>query len=395
MRSRSSHLAFSTTAAAVLSGLLVLGSADSALAQGKGGGKPPAKPAVAAAAKPAAAKPAAAKPAAAKPAAAGPTKAAAAKPKLNEKQKKEAAKKLFGEAKVKFEKGDYAGALPLYQEADGLIPGARPKYQAAYCLDKLGQPANAVAAYQKFLASSPDADKFKTELVEAKGRIAALETTPAKVRVATDPPGVPGLRLTVDGAAQPGPELTVSPGKHTIAASAAGYDPATQTIEVKFDDKRDVTLVLQKSAVGVAVVPPPPAPPPPAAGAAPAPPPPKTHPHQRSRIPAYVTLGLAGAGAVVGTIFGVQALGSKSDFNATPTSDLADKADRNALIADMSFAVALTFGVTGAVLLLSGGNDEKAAPAGAAPPPKKSAFLPMIMPYVGPKAGGAAATLRF
>lgn len=389
MRSRSSHLAFSTTAAAMLSGLLVLGSADSALAQGKGGGKPPAKPAAAAAAKPAVAKPAAAKPAAA-----GPTKAAAAKPKLNEKQKKEAAKKVFGEAKVKFEKGDYAGALPLYEEADEIIPGARPKYQAAYCLDKLGQPANAVSAYQKFLDSSPDADKFKTELVEAKGRIAALETTPAKVRVATDPPGVPGLQLTVDGAAQPGPELTVSPGKHTIAASAAGYDPAKQTIEVKFDDKRDVTLVLQKSAAAVAAVAPPPALPP-AAGAAPAAPPPKTHAHSRSRIPAYVTLGLAGAGAVVGTIFGVQALGSKSDFNATPTSDLADKADRNALIADMSFAVALTFGVTGAVLLLSGGNDEKAAPAGAAPPPKKSAFLPMIMPYVGPKAGGAAATLRF
>ena len=52
----------------------------------------------------------------------------------------------------------------------------------------------------------------------------------------------------------------------------------------------------------------------------------------------------------MGTIFGVMALKSKSDFNENPTTDNADKTDRNALIADMSFAVALTFGVTGAVL---------------------------------------------
>jgi hypothetical protein len=415
MRSRSGQLAFSTTAAAVLSGLLVLGSADAALAQGK-----PAKPAAPAAkpaAKPAApaAKPAApaAKPAgdaavkpggatsAAKPAAGGAAKPAAAKPKLTEKQKKDQAKKLFGEAKEKFEKGDYAGALPLYEQADELVPGARPKYQAAVCLDKTGQVVDAVAWYQKFLDGNPDADKYKAEIPDAKARIDALKATPAKVVIATDPPGVQGLKLTVDGAAQPGAELSVPPGKHTIVATATGYDSATQPVEVTFAEKKDLTIKLAKSAAPVVAAAPPPAPPPPAAkpvpatSAAAAAPPPAAKP-RRSRIPAYVTLGLAGAGAVVGTVFGVQALSAKSDFNKSPTSDLADKADRNALISDMSFAVALTFGVTGAVLLLSGGGDEKAAaPPAAAPPPKKTSYVPTITPFVGPKAGGAAAMLQF
>ena len=117
-----------------------------------------------------------------------------------------------------------------------------------------------------------------------------------------------------------------------------------------------------------------------------------------------MTLGLAGAGAVVGTVFGVMALKSKSDFNKSPTTDNADKTDRNALISDMSFAVAITFGVTGAVLLLSRGE---AAPERAAPPPPgapaknenalKKTAMPrgFIAPWGGPNGGGAVGVLQF
>jgi len=104
-------------------------------------------------------------------------------------------------------------------------------------------------------------------------------------------------------------------------------------------------------------------------------------------VPAYVTLGIAGAGAILGTVFGIQALGAKSDFEDNPTEDDADKAERAALIADMSFGVALTFGITGAVLLFSGGDDEEEA--------EKSAAIPVLAPVVGPKGGGMAATWTF
>jgi hypothetical protein len=110
-------------------------------------------------------------------------------------------------------------------------------------------------------------------------------------------------------------------------------------------------------------------------------------------VPAYVTIGIAGAAAVVGTIFGVKALGAKSDFDKTPTTKTADDTERNALIADMAFGVAITLGVTGIVLLTS---DDEPPPAatGMFKPKAKSARV-NLTPYAGPKSGGATARVTF
>ena len=102
-------------------------------------------------------------------------------------------------------------------------------------------------------------------------------------------------------------------------------------------------------------------------------------------VPAYVTLGIAGAGAVVGTIFGLQALSSKSDFDDNPTRDAADDTERNALIADMAFGVAITLGVTGIVLLTT---DEEAPKESKLFTPKKSATKLELRPYGGRTSGG-------
>jgi hypothetical protein len=398
--------------AAVLSGLLALASASPAQAQGKA---EPAKPAAAAPAKAAAAAPAKAAAAApdkaAKPAAA----AAPAKP-LNEKQKKDQARKLYKDAEDKFKANAFAEALDLYKQAEDLVPVHATKYKIAVSLDKLNRPVDAVVAYQLFLDSKPDPDKMKDAVAEATARVDTLKKTPGKVRLTTEPSNPPNLKVVIDGAPAQGvspgagggtdpaaaPTLTprnaldfsVPPGHHKIDATADGFDPSSQEVDVSFAETKDVKLTLN------ATPPPPPppvaqvvAPPPPVAPPQPPPPPP------RSNIPAYVTLGLAGAGAIVGTIFGVSALGAKSEFNTKPTVDNADKADRNALIADMSFAVALTFGVTGAVLLLT--NDPAPEPPKAAlngTPQKKTAkSMPrgFVAPFVSPTSGGAAAFLKF
>lgn len=320
-------------------------------------------------------------------------------PPMSEAQKKDAAKKNFKEAEAKFDKGDYAGALVLYQEADDLIPGASPKYKMAVSLDKMNKTKEAVEAYQKFLDANPDPEKFKDKIADAKGRQEALKKTPGKVKVALSPDAAPpGLKLEIDGTpATPGPgnELSIPPGKHKITAKATGYDPSTQDVDVAFAETKEVTLTLKKSTTPapVAVVTPPPAPTTTAAAPvtpAPKPPPPPAEP--RSNVPAYVTLGLAGAGAIVGTIFGIQALSAKSDYEAEPTQEKFDDAERSALLADMSYGVALTFGVTGIVLLLSNDSPE---PAKAVVTKPTKVAKPFITPYVGPKGGGASATLRF
>jgi hypothetical protein len=123
-------------------------------------------------------------------------------------------------------------------------------------------------------------------------------------------------------------------------------------------------------------------------------PPPAPPPPPRSNVPAYVTLGLAGAGLIVGGAFGGLALGAKSTFNKTPTTANADTTDRDALISDMSFAVALTFGVTGVVLLVSNDSPPPAATQSGLPP-KQAAVRGFVTPYATPHGGGAGAFLTF
>lgn len=389
----------SSTAAVLVTGLLALTGAEPALAQGKG----PAKPAAAGKAP---AKPGAAP---AKPGAGKPGGKPAAKP-LTEKQKKDAARKSYKAAEEKFKSGDYKTALELYKEADELLPIPATKYKIAVCRDKIGEIVEAAAAYQIFLDSAPPADKMADAITDAKARLDALKKTPGKVRVAFEPASAPKPMISVDGAppqpailaevapsgpagAPPPPPvraatISMAPGHHKITATAEGYDPATTELDLNFAETRDVRVTLNLTP-----------PPPPVVAAAPEPPPappPAPPPPPRSNVPAYVTLGLAGAGAIVGGIFGGLALKAKSDFNKSPTTENADKTDRNALICDMSFAVALTFGVTGAVLLLS--NDSPAqepAKTGKGPQKQKSAVRGFVTPYFSPQGGGAAALVTF
>jgi hypothetical protein len=112
-------------------------------------------------------------------------------------------------------------------------------------------------------------------------------------------------------------------------------------------------------------------------------------------VPAFVTLGIAAAGAAVGTVFGLQALSAKSDFEDNPTTDAADDTERNALIADMAFGVAITLGVTGIVLLTSS-DEVPAEPAatGRRAPAKVPVKLELDT-YAGRSGGGGKLRLSF
>jgi hypothetical protein len=117
-------------------------------------------------------------------------------------------------------------------------------------------------------------------------------------------------------------------------------------------------------------------------------------------VPAYITGALAIAAAGVGTVFGVLALNDKSSFDKTPTTQTADNGDTHSLISDMSFGVAITFGVTSAVLFLT--RDEAPAPAAASKDTstktassKRKAVTITPTPMVGSHSGGAGFVLQF
>ena len=343
-------------------------------------------------AKPAATKAAPATPAA-KPAAAAkaaPAKGAAAAPAAGpDKKTKDAARKAYGEGEKAYGAGDFSAAYTGYSKANELIPSVQASYWASKSLDQGGKTEDAIKGYEALLAD-PNASKLgEDKLADANTRLAALKASQVgEITVST---AAPGAVLLVDGAPQPGPLPTVlklSPGPHKLMLTAEGYDAKEVDLQVQAGTKVEQSIEMQPHVV-------PPPPPPPVAEVAPPPPPPPAEKH--SKVPAYVTLGIAAGGAVVGTIFGVKALSSKSDFDDNPTTQHADDTERNALIADMAFGVALTLGVTGIVLLTSN-DDEPAKAAKLHEPPKapkaaKGTFR--VLPYVGRESGGAAARLTF
>jgi len=315
--------------------------------------------------------------------------AAAGKPDLN------AAKKHYGEGDKKFKAGDFAGAITEFKAANDIKSTPHAERYIGKCEDNLGHPQAAVEWYDKFLAHVPD--KLATEADEIKKRAAEIKALPGKVHVESNPPGA---SVSVDGKPQSSPtpmDAELSPGPHTLKLSEPGRLPTEKQIDVAFASTQTVSANLDPEPASAPSPPPvaaaPPSPPP---SAAPSPPPP---PESHSMAPALITGGLAVVAAGVGTVFGVMALGDKSDFDKNPTTHTADNGDTHALIADMAFGVALTFGVTSAVLFLT--RDEAPATSSAAlrttarADANRKAVTLTPVPVVGPHSGGAGLVLRF
>lgn len=345
---------------------------------------PAAKPAAPAGAKPAA--PAGAKPAApaAKPAAPAGAKPAAAGAKPAAK-----GKTALQRAKDAQKAGDHATALEEYKAALAEKDTPEAQLGLAQTQDALKDYPAAVASYEKFLAAVPKAMVKDGET--AKARSAEIQQMPATLKITSVPEGAV---VTVDEKLQEAKtpsSVEVPAGKHKVTVSQKGYDPSTQEVEATFAATVEVKAELKETP---AAPPPPPAAPVPVAKTEAPPPPVKP----RSKVPAFITGGIAVAALGVGTGFGIRALAKKGDFNDAPTEDTANSGENSALIADMAFGVALTFGITSAVLFLA--KDEPRATATAPQTPaarskQASTWKLTPAPYFNQHGGGAGALVRF
>ncbi len=305
---------------------------------------------------------------------------------MTDKQKRDAARTHYDAGKAKLDAKDYAGAVVEFEAANALIPSAQAQEKIALCYDGMNDAPKALAAYELFIEQAGDRPNLAAEVTAAKERIEALKNAPVSVKVVSDPSSA---QVEVNGEAQMGAtpiEIKLTPGKHKVKVSATGFDSVEKEIEVKpGEEPKNMSFSLPQTAEAVAATFPPPAA---------TTPPPQTSEIEggdKSNLPAYITLGVAGASAVVGTVFGFKALRDKSRFNEKPTVTKADRAERNSLIADMSFGVAITLGVTGTVLLLS--NDSPSTEQASKDAATKTSM--QFTPFVGPSGGGAAATWQF
>ncbi len=301
-----------------------------------------------------------------------------------------------GDTKVKA--GDYAGALVDYEAADAAKPSAELAFAIGESQDKLFKLREAVASYERFLAAQPPPAKLKDKVEGVQKRVAEIKGMSGKVHLESGPANA---MVVVDGkpfAEKTPTDVDLPAGKHTIRVEAEGYEAAEREVEVLYAAKLDLSVELEKKAGPVA--PPPSAPLADAPHAPPTPPPPPPPPP--SKVPAYITGGIAIAALGVGTGFGIAALSKSSDFKASPTTETANAGENAALVADMCFGVAITFGVTSAVLFLTKDPPKAAAAAPGAPGVvalKARPTVPRVSiiptPYITPQGGGAGALVRF
>jgi len=303
------------------------------------------------------------------------SEAAAVEPAGPTEQEQEEAKVAFDAGTKAFGEGSYEAALSEFKTALDKVPSAHAEYWVARSMDavdsKNENTAAVVAAYSAFLSNPAAAHVEAEHIAQAQARVVELKKLlPAQIKLVTVPEGA---TVIIDGQKHSSTTplaLELSAGAHRFEITLDGYEPTMVEMDLQGGSTIEQEVTLSETE------PPPVVAPPPAEPAA-----------KRSLVPAAVTLGLGGAGLISGTLFGIMALGAKKDFNDDPTTANADTAERNALISDMSFGIALTLGITGIVLLTA--QDEEAAADVA----QKRRVL--VAPYAERRGGGLAGLLRF
>lgn len=296
---------------------------------------------------------------------------------------RELAAQALAKGQEAYTAADYVAAAAHFAASLGLAPSPEAALGRAMALDMQGKPAEAIVAFETLFADPGHSALPAGQLEPARQRLEVLKQIPASVTLHVTPPNAV---LKVNGAVQAGNSpfsLSLTAGSYQLELSGEGLETAQTDLQVQAAQKVEQAIELKTLPAPPATTP--------ADKPAQAP---KAAPAPRSLVPAYVTLGVAGAGAIVGTIFGLQALAAKDDFDKQRTTAAADDVERNALIADMAFGMAITLGITGVVLLTS---DEPAeSPRTARRLDRASSFAQVrVAPFVSPTSAGAAALTTF
>jgi uncharacterized protein YjeT (DUF2065 family) len=169
---------------------------------------------------------------------------------------KEEARKHYDRAVELVDDGQLEGAIVEFQRSYDLTHHFAVLYNIGQVYVSLARPVEAVDAYERYLADGGrkvPADRrteVEKEIVRQKARIATLEIR-----------GLPqGATVRLDGneigRAPISAPVRVGVGKHTIAASADGYDSAEKEVVVAGEDHKAVGLVLAKRVVESPSLPP-------------------------------------------------------------------------------------------------------------------------------------------
>jgi hypothetical protein len=303
-----------------------------------------------------------------------------------------AARELGAAGVALYEKGEYAQASDRLERAYGIVRIPTFGLWSARALDKTGRLLEAGERYREVLripAKPNDPEVFRTAVREAQTENDALASR------------IPQLAIEVSGVA--GGSASVSLDGRPLAAQLVGVpipvNPGTRHIEARSGSQvavRDVTLAEGKQervvlelapaaaaplqAAPVAAMPPSQ---PPQATTPPPQPAPVLPPAEAdsggSSTPAWIALGIGGAGLVAGGIFGAMALSEQSKLKDACPGDVCgpsrhgdvDGYNAKRMISFIGLGVGVVGAAVGTVLLVTSS------------PNKAQARGPRIEPWIG------------
>jgi hypothetical protein len=273
-----------------------------------------------------------------------------------------------------YDEQDWRAALIEFERAYATAPHFAVLYNIGQCRYQLLDYAGALTAFERYLALG-GAQGPADVVARVKATVEDLKARVARVVVAAS---VDDAEITVDdvvvGKTPLASPLVVSEGRRKIAASKDGYATATRLVDLAGNDATEVTLRLERLETAWAATR--------ASAVAPTAPVERASRGGRSAAATFTMFGLAAAGIVTGTAFGLVALEEKNDLNAQcphagcapGTQSRIDTLHRNAVVSTIGFSVGVSGLACGlGYLMLSPGRPE----AGK------------VRPFVGPGVAGA------
>jgi hypothetical protein len=246
-----------------------------------------------------------------------------------------AAAKLFAEGQKSYREGDYRHAAEAFEGAYKRAPRLPPLYNAARAWQKGGDPVRAANLYAVYLRkappSAPDRNNATSALRDLEGRVAKLEVH------ASD-----WTELKVDGAA-------FDVGDQSAASFVVYVTPGTHVIEGRHGDKtaQERPVATAGSSMSVVLL-------------APKDEPPPVVPvlvEKKSRSgwsPIVVAVGGGLTAVAAGFLVwsGVDTLGQRSTFDASPTQANLDTGKSDELRTNVLLGVTLGLAVVTGVIAI-------------------------------------------
>lgn len=285
---------------------------------------------------------------------------------------KAAAESLFQAGVSLMNEQRFAEACPKFAESQKADPSTGTLINLGGCYERIGKSASAWAVYKEaaeLARKNGQADREAT----ASARVAALEPKLSKLRI--DAGDIPGLVVKRDGAelgrGSLGVPIAVDPGDHIITASAPGREDWTTVVSIGADaDAKTVAVPALKEK------------PTSEGGGAPS--------SSGRRAAGFVVGGVGVAALGVGAVFGILAIGDKSDADKlcpdkkcnAAGQDLIDAASSKALVSTIGVGVGVAAVGAGLVLVLTSGSSASGSERAGAP------VTARLYPSVGRGGGG-------